>query len=144
MSCLPVAERRARLRARRMERGANWFVTLLILAALVAGGLYLYPRYVAPRLGGAPVSTAATADGATCASYAGQIRGALKQYNDEEGRNPPTLPTLNRYGVTKDMLQDSACAFHYDPITGFHDLSPGEGNAPVNAAPASSPSDTNQ
>lgn len=121
-------------RSRRFERGANWIVIVIVLAVLAAAGFYAYPRYIAPRFGGAAAGTA-TAEGAACSGYATQIRAALKQYKDDTGRNPPTLGALDRYGISKDVLQTPSCSFHYNPLTGdLYDMSPGEGSAPAPAA----------
>ena len=65
-------------------------------------------------------------------SYAQQINMALQMYRDDnEGRNPPSLADLKRYGVADEMLRDPITGrpLSYDPRTGAVGASRDRGGA---------------
>jgi type II secretory pathway pseudopilin PulG len=112
----------ARKQARHV--GLGLVEVLVVLALLVVLAAFLYPRLTgsgrnaAGRKVMAPKERAQQAVGV---SYIGQINQAIALYRmDNDGRNPPNLTALKRYGVTGEMLRDPVTKqpLAYDPRTG--------------------------
>jgi type II secretory pathway pseudopilin PulG len=93
-------------------------VILMILAAIIL------PRLTGGRdalTGKKNVSPRERAREVVGVEYIGQINQAIAMYRmDNDGRNPPTLFELKRYGVTNEMLLDpnTRKPLSYDPRTG--------------------------
>ena len=110
---------------RQQTSAAFGLIELLVVIAI----LLLLVLVVLPRLTGskdpisgqkvaAPRERAQQVQGV---SYAQQLGMALQMYRDDnEGKNPPTLADLKRYGATDEMLRDPVTGqpLAYDPQTG--------------------------
>ncbi|MDR3707740.1 MAG: hypothetical protein P4L33_05540 [Capsulimonadaceae bacterium] len=60
------------------------------------------------------------ANATMCISYTEQIRAAIMQYkSDYDGKNPPSLDALSKYGVVAEMYNTPGCVYQYDPNTGI-------------------------
>jgi len=100
------------------NRRGQTLIGLLIaifLLSIVGASLYLQLRKGGPG-GRSPEDQA---NEVACSEYTSQIRQAIMQYKqDNEGRNPPDLKSLGKYGVTPDILNAPGCSYPYDPSTG--------------------------
>lgn len=115
----------------RRQRGQTLIGLLiaLFLLSIVGGTLYMQLH----KSGGGGKSPEEAADQVACTEYVSQIRQAIMQYKqDNDGRNPPDLQSLKKYGVTSDILDAPGCSYDYDASTG----SVQSGSQP---APAGSP-----
>ncbi len=77
------------------------------------------------------------ADMTACGFYTEQLRAAVMQYKqDNDGKNPPSLASLSKYGVVAEMYNAPGCVYGYDPNTG--QLHPPNSMRPGDTAPGRS------
>jgi prepilin-type N-terminal cleavage/methylation domain-containing protein len=98
---------------------------LVVVAVLLLLALVVLPRLtgggkepISGQKAAAPRERAKQAQGV---SYTQQLNMALQMYRDDnDGKNPPALADLKRYGATDEMLRDpvSGQPLSYDPRTG--------------------------
>jgi prepilin-type N-terminal cleavage/methylation domain-containing protein len=112
------------MKNKRESRGFS-LIEILIVAAiiLILSAIYL-PRLTGgrdPLSGKKRASPVQKAHQVSTVSYISQIQQAINMYKmDNEDRLPQNLQELKRYGVTEEMLMDSASGkpLQYNPQTG--------------------------
>jgi FtsZ-interacting cell division protein ZipA len=100
----------------RSQRGQVLIGVLIAIALLALVGSALYMQL---KKGGAYSNAIGSANNVSCISYTGQIRQAMMMYKqDNDGKNPPDLNALKKYGVTSEMINSPGCEYGYDASTG--------------------------
>jgi type II secretory pathway pseudopilin PulG len=92
-------------------------VAVLVLLAL---GAWLIPRIAARhhKAGATAPTPYERGEAVACGAYMSQIDEAIMMYKQDNGKNPPDLASLQRYGVTPEMLNAPDCTYQYNPTNG--------------------------
>ncbi|HEY3329808.1 MAG TPA: type II secretion system protein [Capsulimonadaceae bacterium] len=97
------------------RRAGQAIIGLLIaMAILVAVGAAMMGKF-----GGVYQTSIDKTNITVCGEYTSQIRQAISMYKqDNEGKNPPSLAALSKYGVINEMFNSPGCVYGYDPTSG--------------------------
>jgi len=99
---------------KRRDRGQTIVALLIAVAILAAVAAAMMGKF-----GGVYQGSIDRANQTACGAYTAQIRQAISMYKqDNDGKNPPSLQSLGKYGVIKDMYDAPGCSYGYDAATG--------------------------
>ena len=106
---------------RRIQVRASWrgqaLIGLIIALAIIAT---ITAVMIGGRFGGVYGGAQHRAEMTVCGIYTEQINAAIMQYKgDNEGKYPPSLEALSKYGVVPEMYNSPGCVYQYDPSTGI-------------------------